>query len=87
MTQNSPVHSTLRKSDDLEGRAVSMSGKYCISCLGLSLDGVGKADILDRLNVRIAFEVASILVSGLEYEHPALVQTVCPKDRRVWMCM
>ena len=35
-----PVQSTRRKSPDFEGRDVVISGKYCISCLGGSEDGV-----------------------------------------------
>ena len=84
MALNSPVHNTLRKSDDLDGRAVSMSGKYCISCLGLSLDGVGNADILDELNVRMALIVTTVLGGGLEYKPRALMRTVlCPRNQRV----
>lgn len=36
----SPVQSTRRKSDEVDGRLVVMRGKCCISCFGGSLDGV-----------------------------------------------
>ena len=50
-----PVHNTLRNSPDLDGRAVSMSGKYCISFFGRSLEGVAREDILVVLKRRRLF--------------------------------
>lgn len=55
----SPVHSTLRKSPDFDGRAEVISGKYAISCLG------GPEGILGSLVERIA-DCEKTLLAGIE---------------------
>jgi hypothetical protein len=57
----SPVQRTRRNSADVEGRAVVMSGKYCISCLGGSMLGVGKGAILLAAAAYVLDEVKRLL--------------------------